>query len=86
VSYQQSERRRNVRFEAVDGCSNDARKAIEVSAVTAVMIRSSEMQTIKTIGLDIAYVFGPDPMALTTASGDGCVRFSNRPFGVKHLF
>jgi hypothetical protein len=41
-------------LDAVDGSSTGARSAIEVGAVRALMIRRNQMQTITTIGLDIA--------------------------------
>jgi hypothetical protein len=41
-------------FDVVDGSSTGARSAIEMGAVRALMIRRSQMQTITTIGLDIA--------------------------------
>jgi hypothetical protein len=41
-------------LDAVDGSSTGVRNAIEVGAVRALMIRRSQMQTITTIGLDIA--------------------------------
>jgi hypothetical protein len=41
-------------YDAVDGSSTGARSAIEVGAARALMIRRSQMQTITTIGLDIA--------------------------------
>ena len=41
-------------FDAVDGSSTSATSAIDVGAVRALMIRRSQMQTITTVGLDIA--------------------------------
>jgi transposase len=40
--------------DAVDGSSTGATSAIDVGAVRAFMIRRSQMQTITTVGLDIA--------------------------------
>ena len=41
-------------IDAVDGSSTGATSAIDVGAVRALMIRRSQMQTITTVGLDIA--------------------------------
>src|SRR6201987_2317424 len=45
---------REAGFDAVDGSSTGATSAIDVGAVRALMIRRSQMQTITTVGLDIA--------------------------------
>jgi hypothetical protein len=45
---------REAGFDAVDGSSTGATSAINVGAVRALMIRRSQMQTITTVGLDIA--------------------------------
>jgi hypothetical protein len=45
---------REAAIDAVDGSSTGATSAINVGAVGALMIRRSQMQTITTVGLDIA--------------------------------
>jgi hypothetical protein len=45
---------REAGFDAVDGSSTGVTSAINVGAVRALMIRRSQMQTITTVGLDIA--------------------------------
>ena len=45
---------REAACDAADGSSTGATSAIELGAVRALMIRRSQMQTITTVGLDIA--------------------------------